>query len=391
MNMDKALQSENLSNVKKKLEEFSASVENDLENYSKHLYSLREKAEKLSDSWSGSWAGFHASLYYQDFQKPSLRESFNVEWGSINGFSDGWQQRSFEEVKQKIEHGIVKTNFEYIFEKVKPLVKQAENLRNYIDTELSFIKSDTSLGDEIKLIKQIEEIKFGTAADIFVRNLQPSQMITRDSTAALQGIKVPPHVKYQAQVMAVLSMISDIEKFVATSKQLIRQLEIKFQLDSQGPNVVDSLATIKTLCNGFHAVVRQLRSRHDNRATLEVEDEYDVQDLLHALLKLYFKDIRKEEWVPSYAGSSSRTDFLLKNERIMVEIKKTSEKLKDKQLGEQIILDAAKYKEHPDCKTLVCFIYDPEGRVINPSGLEADLVKLSSNDLTVIVIIRPNS
>jgi ribosomal protein S8 len=380
---------ESLPTIKTRLDEFSSLTEKDLENFSKHLYSLRERAEKLSDSWSGSWAGFHSFLYYQDFQKPSLQESFDVEWGSINGFSESWQQRSFEDVKQKIEQGIVKTNFDYIFEKVKPLVKQAELLRNYITTELSFVKSDKSLDDEAKLIKLIEEIKFGTSADLFVRNLQPSQVITRDSRAASQGLKVPPHVKYQAQVMAVLSMISDIEKFISIAKQLTRQLEIKFQLSSQGQGVIDSLVAIKTLCNGFHSLARQLRSRHNNRSTLEVEDEYDVQDLLHALLRLYFNDIRKEEWVPSYAGSSSRTDFLLKKEKIVIETKKTSEKLKDKQLGEQIILDVAKYKEHPDCRTLVCFIYDPEGRVSNPSGLEADLVKLSGKDLAVIVIIRP--
>src|SRR5438034_2020387 len=144
MNMDKALLSDNASKVKKQLEEFSTSCEQDLENYSKHLYSLREKAEKLSDSWSGSWLGFHAFLYYRDFQKPSLREGFNVEWGSIEGMSDGWQQRSFEEVKQKIETGIVKTNLDYIYDKVKPLVKQAEKLRNFVDAELSLVTSDKS-------------------------------------------------------------------------------------------------------------------------------------------------------------------------------------------------------------------------------------------------------
>lgn len=388
MSMD--LKIKNLADVREKIDTFS-SCESELENYTKHLYSLRDKAQKLSDSWSGSWVGFHANLYYGDFEKPTLGESFSVEWGLINGIPDKWQERSFEDVKTKIEAGIVKTNFEYIFEKVKPMVKQAESLRNHIATELSFVKSDKSLPDEAKLLEKIDEIKFGTSADVFVNNLQPSQAWTRDSEAASQGLKVPHHIKYQAQTMAVLSMITDIEKFISTSKQLVRQLEIKFQLSSQGQDIVDSLMSLKLLCNNFHAVARQLRSRHDNRATLDVEDEYDVQDLFHALLKLYFSDIRKEEWVPSYAGSSSRTDFLLKNEKVVIEIKKTGEKLKDKQLGEQITLDAAKYREHPDCKTLVCFVYDPEGRISNPSGLENDLSKLSREDLAVIVIIRPNS
>jgi hypothetical protein len=50
------------------------------------------------------------------------------------------------------------------------------------------------------------------------------------------------------------------------------------------------------------------------------------------LLKQYCNDIRPEEWNPSYAGSSKRTDFLLKNEQIMIEIKKTRSNLKDKEI-----------------------------------------------------------
>ncbi|WP_428841298.1 hypothetical protein [Bradyrhizobium barranii] len=53
---------------------------------------------------------------------------------------------------------------------------------------------------------------------------------------------------------------------------------------------------ILRLAERLHAVVRQLRERREERPTLQVEDEYDVQDLFHALLVLHFDDIRKEEW-----------------------------------------------------------------------------------------------
>lgn len=123
----------------------------------------------------------------------------------------------------------------------------------------------------------------------------------------------------------------------------------------------------------FHAVAAQLRSRHAERGTLDVNDEYDVQDLLHALLRLYFDDVRPEEWVPSYAGSSSRTDFLLPQVDTIIETKKTRAGLKAKKLGEELIIDIARYKKHPQCRRLICFVYDPEGRIANPSGIEADL------------------
>ncbi len=149
------------------------------------------------------------------------------------------------------------------------------------------------------------------------------------------------------------------------------------------------LGKLEHIFKRFHKVARQLRARHDNRPTLTITDEYDVQDLLHAILKLFFTDIRPEEWTPSYAGASARMDFLLKNEEIAVEVKKTRESLKAKTLGEQLIVDITKYKEHPHCETLICFVYDPEGIIGNPEGLKSDLEKMTSDDLEVIVLIFP--
>jgi len=150
----------------------------------------------------------------------------------------------------------------------------------------------------------------------------------------------------------------------------------------------EPLAYIEKICSRFQFVARQLRDRYDNRKTLEVEDEYDVQDLLHALLTLHFDDIRPEEWTPSYAGSSSRMDFLLKQEKIVIEIKKTRKGLGAKQVGEQLIVDIQKYKQHPDCSMLFCFVYDPEARIANPRGIENDLNK-TYDELSVKVLIAP--
>ena len=66
----------------------------------------------------------------------------------------------------------------------------------------------------------------------------------------------------------------------------------------------------------FDEVVIQLQKRHGSRSGFDIDDEYDVQDLLNGLLRLFFEDIRNEEWNPSYAGSSSKSDFLLKDEKL---------------------------------------------------------------------------
>ncbi|MCB9948146.1 MAG: hypothetical protein H6842_09995 [Rhodospirillaceae bacterium] len=179
-----------------------------------------------------------------------------------------------------------------------------------------------------------------------------------------------------------------LEKAAAILSSMIDEIE-EYELEDNGPeDEPDRLSLIEKLCLRFHIVARQLQQRHDERDTLSIEDEYDVQDLLHAILRLHFDDVRAEEWAPSYAGGSSRIDFLLKAEQIVVEVKKTRESMKTKNLGEQLIIDIARYEVHPDCKTLVCFVYDPEGRIGNPVGIERDL-ESHSGVLKVRVIIAP--
>lgn len=141
----------------------------------------------------------------------------------------------------------------------------------------------------------------------------------------------------------------------------------------------DPLCLLDPILNRFYLIAKQLKQRYDERVTIDIKDEYDVQDLLHSLLRLYFDDIRKEEWNPSYAGSSSRSDFLLKKEKIVIEVKMTRKGLKAKDIGEQLIVDKAKYKAHPDCRILYCFVYDPSGYIDNPKGIENDLIEKSEN------------
>lgn len=150
------------------------------------------------------------------------------------------------------------------------------------------------------------------------------------------------------------------------------------------------LAALDNLLVRFHVVANQLRRRYDDRPTLDVNDEYDVQDLLHSLLRLHFDDVRPEEHTPTYAGGSARTDFLLPEVETVIEVKKTRPSLSAKSLGEQLIIDIARYKTHPHCRRLVCFVYDPDARIPNPTGIENDLNAQGHGiDVRVSILPRP--
>lgn len=191
-------------------------------------------------------------------------------------------------------------------------------------------------------------------------------------TSFNEQVNTPDESSVKCGIEILNNIIEDIEADITVAKV------------DKSENIDDILLRV---FNRFHKCVRELRRRYGERNTIDVEDEYDVQDVLRVLLSLYFDDIRAEEYTPSYAGSSARMDFLLKKEKVVIEVKKTRASLKAKELGNQLIEDIARYKSHPDCESLICFVYDPDGYISNPKGIENDL---SSNEgLITKVIIRP--
>jgi hypothetical protein len=151
-----------------------------------------------------------------------------------------------------------------------------------------------------------------------------------------------------------------------------------------------ALARVIRLCERFPLVVRELRDRYARRASFQIEDEHDLQDLFRAFLRLDFDDVRHEEWAPSYAGGASRLDFLLKKERLVVETKKTRQSLGSREVGDELLVDIGRYQSHSDCDVLVCFVYDPETRIANPAGLIRDL-NGKHGRITVHVVIAPGA
>ena len=218
------------------------------------------------------------------------------------------------------------------------------------------------------------------------------QNIFGEQTRHLEDFRA---VRYSPGIFTDATPESDFDKIYqkgldaasAVLGSLIAEID-EYWAEEPSSQLESTPQSLERICDRFHVVARQLRNRYDNRPTLEIEDEYDAQDLLHCLLMMFFEDIRREEWTPSYAGKSSRMDFLLKAEQIVVEVKRTRKGLGEKQVGDQLLIDIARYSEHPDCQHLVCFVYDPEGRIGNPIGLERDLTK-THGDLSVKVVIAP--
>lgn len=255
-----------------------------------------------------------------------------------------------------------KNKLEALLARAKPLVSSPSGSQEfrkwYRDTEIAI---ERIFGEQTRHSKDFTDVEYSLT---FYTNSTPESKFT------------------EAYRQGVCTAISIIESFIDEVEEYWSENEENIDFE------VRAVESIVKLIDRFHQIARQLQSRHAGRPTIEIDDEYDVQDLFHGLLKIYFDDVRPEEYTPSYAGSSSRVDFLLKQEKIIIEIKKTRKNLKAKEIGEQLIIDSQRYQSHPDCGQLICFVYDPEGRVANPRGIENDLTK-DMNGVPVAVYITP--
>ena len=139
---------------------------------------------------------------------------------------------------------------------------------------------------------------------------------------------------------------------------------------------------LQVLVRGLRRAMHPLTHRRKGTQALVFSNEYDVQDLLHALLRPWVADIRPEEFTPSYAGSSTRMDFLLPAHKLVVELKFVRDRAHAKKIGDELIVDIEHYRKHPDCQALWCVVYDPNHYLTNAEGLCSDLSgRRSSQDV----------
>ncbi len=177
-------------------------------------------------------------------------------------------------------------------------------------------------------------------------------------------------------------------KFLSVAENLISILEALEAIPSK-PKETPVAETIFKICENFYLFDTSMRRRRAGKPKFVIDDEYDLQDALRSILKLFVLDVRSEEYVPSYAGGNSRVDFRLPEHGIIIETKMASNQLKDKKLGEELMIDYQRYQELSACNHLICFIYDRDLNIDNPHGLIADLERMNNSSMKITVIISP--
>ena len=118
---------------------------------------------------------------------------------------------------------------------------------------------------------------------------------------------------------------------------------------------------------------RKLSARSHSRPAVPVNSEYDVQDLAEMALATLFTDVRREEWTPQNAGSAKRIDIVIPSLETVIECKFIRDAAHARKVADELRIDFESYHEHPACRELFVYIYDPKHHIIDPERFARDL------------------
>lgn len=178
---------------------------------------------------------------------------------------------------------------------------------------------------------------------------------------------------------------TELEGVESIIENVISLLEGNDRGTSPSANRERNLLT--NLFQNFHKFAKQLQIRQNNANPIVIEDEYSLQDVVHAILCLHFKKVENEIWLPPYCGKASRIDFYLEEERIGIEVKFASKNLMEDKLRKQLIEDKEQYMKSGFFDEIVFFVFNPQMALKKPEVLYD--IEEQTNNCTVTVIVAP--
>ncbi|WP_280355530.1 hypothetical protein [Nocardia otitidiscaviarum] len=179
------------------------------------------------------------------------------------------------------------------------------------------------------------------------------------------------------------SLSDSYEQPLAEQRRILLQAKGRFGIDAE---VYDTMNQLVGLFRRLSPTLKILQSSGRNGPGISLSDEYDLQRILHALLRLHFDDVEPEETTSRRAGGSYRIDFVLRQEQVAIEAKMTRESLEARDVRDQLIKDMFGYRRRENVSALVAVVYDPDRRIENPTGFESDM-NTDDPELPVRVVI----
>lgn len=184
------------------------------------LSALESVAKEVAQAWSGSNLGYHANIYYAGLRQPPAGARFSPECGLMDTFQEetigDWQELNPEKV---IEY-IYRTAGNPSLDSFKREVKKIKSIFSERQADIVSILSHSLEEKDDSFLRQIQQEVKGymhRSTNEFTSALCSSRLVmTRDTTALSQGVKVPAHVKVLVDILSIRQSV-DLCKELASS------------------------------------------------------------------------------------------------------------------------------------------------------------------------------
>lgn len=147
-------------------------------------------------------------------------------------------------------------------------------------------------------------------------------------------------------------------RFLPFSKGVDYTNQLLFAADaSSAPQ--PSIALLLQLCERLPLAARLLASRRKGKTPYDIIDEYDVQDLLHTVIRAYMKYTVDEEPLGKVGGArSSRADLALADLNALIEVKFVHGPNDQQRIVEEFAQDLLLYSAWAPLQTFIYFVYN---------------------------------
>jgi len=231
---------------------------------------FKDKAEKVTEScrligraWSGSSLVGHAKYFFHDFQEPQTTERFSIEWGLIHGVPNGWEEKSDEEIRAKIEKGSG-----VLLDDMKNLAIELENSFTDLQREAVIILSEKGLAESD--IEKVEKFAIQSTTDIF-NNIFPTKFMTRDSEA-MTGHYITPHIYYDAVARFVSGFPNELKGFLFELEKIARKKVLPKDVDGSDAKksyyvenaIILALSELKSEKYDLSKLIKMCKELNDN-------------------------------------------------------------------------------------------------------------------------------
>ena len=110
----------------------------------------------------------------------------------------------------------------------------------------------------------------------------------------------------------------------------------------------------------FMECVRYLNTRRTTETILSLNSEDAIQDAIYLMLRPWIPDITPENPTDKIANRYVIKDFLIPSIKTVIEVKYIRDRKHGKDIAKEINDDIETYRYHPNCTSIIFFIYDPE-------------------------------